>query len=218
MYINRHHRLDDDAALRALVDANALGTWVRAGPHGVAADHIPFLLDRERGPHGTLVGHVARANPVWRGLDAQAPSLVIFQGPQAYITPNWYPGKAQHGKVVPTWDYAVVHVHGVARAIEDRDWLLGILRCLSAAHEAAQPRPWTLDDAPPGYIDKLLRAIVGIEIAVTRFEGKLKASQDEDAQDRTGTVQGLRALACPNALAMAELVELGAQGLKPQAR
>lgn len=215
MYINRHHRFGDEEAMRALVEAHALGTWVLAGQQGIVANHLPFLLNRERGPHGSLIGHVARANPVWRALDAQAPSLVIFQGPQAYITPNWYPGKLEHGKVVPTWDYAVVHVHGVARAVEDRDWLLDMLRRLSAAHEAKQPRPWSLEDAPPGYIDKLLRAIVGIEIPITRFEGKLKASQDEDLQDRTGTVHGLRALACPNAAAMAALVE---RELPPQAR
>ncbi|MFC5478628.1 FMN-binding negative transcriptional regulator [Massilia suwonensis] len=209
MYINRHHRFDGEDAMRALVEANALGTWVLAGQQEIVANHIPFLLERERGPHGSLVGHVARANPVWRLLDAQAPSLVIFQGPQAYITPNWYPGKAEHGKVVPTWDYAVVHAHGAARAVEDRDWLLDMLRRLGATHEAGQPRPWTLEDAPPGYIDKLLRAIVGIEIRITRLEGKLKASQDEDVQDRIGTVHGLRSLDCPNATAMAELVERG---------
>lgn len=207
MYINRQHRFGSEEAMRTLIEANALGAWVLAGEDGMAANHIPFLFEPERGPHGTLVGHVARANPVWRALGRPAQSLVIFQGPQAYITPNWYPGRTEHGEVVPTWDYAVVHVHGVARAVEDRDWLRAMLRRLSAAQEAGQPGPWTVDGAPPACIDRLLRAIVGIEIAVTRLEGKLKASQDEAMQDRLGTVRGLRALGCPRAAAMAELVE-----------
>lgn len=207
MYVNKHHRFDDAGAMQALIDAYALGAWVLAGRDGLIANHIPFLLDRERGPHGTLVGHVARANPVWRMLDAQVESMVIFQGPQAYITPNWYPGKAEHGKVVPTWDYAVVHAHGVARAIEDRDWLLAMLGRLTGTHEATLQRPWRIEDAPPAYIDKLLRAIVGIEIRIDRLEGKLKASQDEAQEDRIGTVAGLRGLSDPKAGAMADLVK-----------
>ncbi|MBD8528449.1 MULTISPECIES: FMN-binding negative transcriptional regulator [unclassified Massilia] len=205
MYIRPDHRFDDPNALFALIEEHALGAWVLGGADGLLANHIPFLLDRERGPHGTLVGHVARANPVWRALAAGSPSLVMFQGPQAYITPNWYPGKAEHGKVVPTWDYAVVHAHGVARAVEDPAWLMDMLDRLTNAQEAAQPAPWKVSDAPRGYIDKLLRAIVGIEIPIDRLEGKLKASQDEAVRDRLGTVEGLRGLVRPKG-AMAELV------------
>jgi transcriptional regulator len=205
MYIRPDHRFDERDAQFALIEEHALGAWVLAGADGLVANHIPFLLDRHRGPHGTLVGHVARANPVWRALGAGAPSLVMFQGPQSYITPNWYPGKAEHGKVVPTWDYAVVHVHGTARAIDDRAWLLDMLDRLTNAQEAAQPAPWKVSDAPSDYIDKLLRAIVGIEIPIERLEGKLKASQDEAVRDRLGTVEGLRGLVRPKA-ALAELV------------
>jgi transcriptional regulator len=205
MYIRQDHRLDDLDAKFSLIEEHALGAWVIQGVDGLVANHIPFLLDRTRGPHGTLVGHVARANPVWKSLAAAAPSLVMFQGPQSYITPNWYPGKAEHGKVVPTWDYAVVHAHGVARAIEDRDWMMDMLARLTNAQEASQPAPWRVDDAPADYIDKLLRAIVGIEIPIERLEGKLKASQDEAVRDRIGTVEGLRGLLRPKAEAMAEL-------------
>jgi transcriptional regulator len=210
MYIRQEHALTDIDAIRALIDEHALGAWVLAGAEGLVANHLPFLLDRSRGPHGALVGHVARANPVWRMLDGQASSLVIFQGPQGYITPNWYPGKAEHGKVVPTWDYAVVHVHGVARAVDDPAWLMDMLERLTKAREAAQPAPWRVADAPSDYIGKLLRAIVGIEIGIDRFEGKLKASQDEDVADRLGTVEGLRGMLPPQA-ALADLV-LGACG------
>ncbi|QOL48621.1 FMN-binding negative transcriptional regulator [Massilia litorea] len=206
MYIRQDHQLTDVDTMFSLIDEHALGAWVVAGKDGLVANHLPFLLDRSRGPHGTLVGHVARANPVWRMLDGQASSLVIFQGPQSYITPNWYPGKAEHGKVVPTWDYAVVHAHGVARAIDDPAWLMDMLDRLTNAHEAAQPAPWRVADAPPDYIDRLLRAIVGIEITVERFEGKLKASQDEAVRDRLGTVEGLRGLVRPKA-ALADLVK-----------
>jgi transcriptional regulator len=213
VYIRQDHQLGDTDTMLALIDDHALGAWVLAGENGLVANHVPFLLDRSRGPQGTLVGHVARANPVWRMLDAPASSLVIFQGPQSYITPNWYPGKAEHGKVVPTWDYAVVHAHGVARAIDDPAWLMDMLERLTNAQEAAQPAPWRVADAPPEYIDKLLRAIVGIEITIDRFEAKLKASQDEAVRDRLGTVEGLRGLVRPQA-ALADLVEgaLDAQG------
>ena len=205
MYIRQDHRLEEVKAMHALMDDHALGAWVVNSAEGLVANHVPLLLDRSRGPHGTLVGHVARANPVWRALNPDTPSIVMFQGPQSYITPNWYPGKAEHGKVVPTWDYAVVHAHGVARAIEDPAWLLDMLERLTNAFEAAQPAPWQVKDAPADYIDKLLRAIVGIEIPIARLEGKLKASQDEAVRDRLGTVEGLRGLVRPKA-AMADLV------------
>ncbi|MDE2398735.1 MAG: FMN-binding negative transcriptional regulator, partial [Burkholderiales bacterium] len=135
------------------------------------------------------------------------PSVVMFRGPQAYITPGWYPGKAEHGKVVPTWNYVVAHAHGVARAIEDRDWLLDMLARLTRAHESARKPPWRLADAPADFIDAMLRGIVGIEIPIDRVEAKLKASQDEARPDRMGTVRGLREQHTDEAGAMAGLVE-----------
>jgi transcriptional regulator len=213
MYIRQDHRFEDLDARFSLIEQHALGAWVIQGQDGLVANHIPFLLDRTRGPHGTLIGHVARANPVWNSRAAATPSLVIFQGPQTYITPNWYPGKAEHGKVVPTWDYAVVHAHGVARAIEDRDWMMDMLDRLTNTQEASQPAPWRVADAPADYIDKMLRAIVGIEIPIERLEGKLKASQDEAVRDRIGTVEGLRGLLRPKSDAMADLVM---QAVRPE--
>jgi transcriptional regulator len=130
----------------------------------------------------------------------------MFQGPQAYITPGWYPSKAEHGQVVPTWNYMVAHAHGVARAIEDREWMLDMLNRLTDVHEARRSVPWSVGDAPSLFIDKLMRAVVGIEIPIDRLEGKLKASQDEAMQDRLGTVRGLHKETCDEAGAMADLV------------
>lgn len=216
MYLHPQHRLDDTEALHALMAQNPLGAWVCHGPQGLVANHVPFWLDRSRGPLGTLVGHVSRANPVWSVLGPAVPSVVMFQGPQTYITPNWYPGKAQHGQVVPTWNYLVVHAHGVARAFDDRAGLLAMLNQLTNAQEAGQPVPWRVGDAPPAFIDQFLRAIVGIEIPMDRLEGKRKASQDEALPDRLGTVQGLRALATDQAAAMADLVAQAIDSDPPQ--
>lgn len=173
---------------------------------GLIANHVPFYLDRNKGPFGTLIGHVSRANDVWRKLSGGISSVVMFQGPQAYISPGWYPGKVVHGKVVPTWNYAVAHAHGVARAIEDRDWILDMLNQLTNVHEARQSVQWRVDDAPADHINKLIHAIVGIETPIDRLDGKLKASQDEDLQDRIGTVNGLQRIPRDEAKSMASLV------------
>lgn len=215
MYLPPAHRFpseDGSGAFHALMAAHPLGAWVCAGPNGeLVANHVPFLLDPTRGRHGTLVGHVARANPVWRALDVPVRSVVMFQGPQAYVTPGWYPGKAAHGEVVPTWDYVVVHAHGLARAVHERDAVLAMLRRLTAAHESRQTRPWSVDDAPASFIDRLLRAVVGIEIAIDRLDGKLKASQDEAMEDRRGTAQGLQARGDDMARAMGGWVQAAVQ-------
>jgi transcriptional regulator len=206
MYIRKQHQLSDREAIFSLIEAHALGAWVCTVDGELVANHIPFFLDRSRGPSGTLLGHVSRANPVWRALAAGLPSVVLFQGPQSYITPGWYPGKAEHGKVVPTWNYVVAHVHGVAQVREAPDWLRDMLQRLAQVHESPQPVPWRVDDAPADYIDKMLRAIVGIEIPIDRLVGKLKASQDEDMPDRLGTVAGLAQCPGDEARAMAALV------------
>lgn len=207
MYANPLHRLTDRETLFALMASHPLGAWVCHGRDGLIANHVPFLLDRSRGPFGSLIGHVSRANPVWRELGSAGLSVVMFQGPQAYITPGWYPGKAEHGEVVPTWNYVVAHAHGVARAVEDRAWVFDMLKRLVTAHEAAQPSPWSASDAPVPFMEKMMRAIVGIEIRIDRLEGKLKASQDEAMPDRRGTVRGLSEQACDTARAMAALVQ-----------
>lgn len=194
--------------LHELMHSHPLGLLITQTASGIEANPVPFLLDPARGPHGTLRGHVARANPVWRDTRADADSLVVFQGPQAYVSPNWYASKAETGKVVPTWNYVMVEARGRLRAIDDAAWLLGFLRDLTRRHEAAQERPWQVDDAPAGYIDGLLRAIVGIEIELVSLRGKWKVSQNRPAADREGVVRGLRETAPINddARAMAALV------------
>lgn len=207
MYVSKHHAMPSVESAHALIEAHSLGAWVVAAEEGLVANHIPFLLDRSRGKYGTLLGHISRANPVWRHLPASGQSVVMFQGPQAYITPGWYPSKQAHGKVVPTWDYAVAHAHGVARAVHDETWLRELLVRLTAVNEAMQQVPWKLSDAPKDFIDKLLNAVVGIEIPIDSLIGKLKASQDEELQDRLGTVAGLAAQGTENASTLASLVQ-----------
>lgn len=207
MYVPKYHAMPDIHDAHALIDAHPLGAWVAPGEDGLIANHIPFLLDRSRGPFGTLLGHVSRANPVWHQLPELAPSVVMFQGPQSYITPNWYPSKLADGKVVPTWNYCVAHAHGVARPIDDREWLQEMLMRLTAFNESSQPSPWQVTDAPADFIDKMARAVVGIEIAIERLDGKLKVSQDEALQDRLGTVAGLESEGTEKAAAMASLVK-----------
>ena len=208
MYRPAAHRLDDVPEMWALIDAHPLGHWACPTADGLSGHHIPWRLERPGGAGGlgTLIGHVARANRVWTQLPEQGASLVMFVGPQAYITPGWYPGKQAHGEVVPTWNYVAVHAHGVARAVHQPDAVRALLSRLTDAQEAQQPHPWRLTDAPADYIDRLLRAVVGIEITIERLEGRLKLSQDEAPQDRAGTVQGLRALQQPHTDALAELV------------
>ena len=191
MYIHPQHRFDHPAALQALVADHALGAWVCAGPAGLVANHVPFFLDRSRGPLGTLVGHVARANPVWQALGPAVPSVVMFQGPQAYITPGWYPGHAAHGQVVPTWNYLVAHAHGVARVVDDRAALLAMLHLLTDAHESSQAAPWQMADAPAAFMDRMLGAIVGIEIPTTGWKASARP-----ARTRTWPTATARCAAC----------------------
>lgn len=206
MYIPKYHAMDDLAAMQAHIQQHALGAWVCMTDSGLVANHIPFVLDRQWGRHGRLLGHVSRANPVWRALPDGAPSVVMFMGPNAYITPAWYPGKQAHGKVVPTWNYVTVHAHGLARAVEDPDWILDMLHRLTGAQEADRSDPWQVADAPMDFVRAKLRAIIGIEIAIDRLEARLKVSQDEDREDRLGTVEGLMQEKTTHAQAMAGMV------------
>ena len=162
MYIPKHYETTDVRELHALIDRHPLGTWVTAAGHGIVANHIPFLIDAQRGEFGTLVAHVAKANPVWRALVDGNESIVIFQGPDAYVSPSWYPSKKEHGKVVPTWNYAAVHAYGPARAIHDHAWLMDLVERLTAKHEAGRASSWKVSDAPPHYIARRIEAIVGI--------------------------------------------------------
>ena len=201
---NRQFQVTDPATLHALVRTQPLATLVIAQACALHANHVPLYLDPARGPQGTLIGHVARANALWPLLPQQA--VAVFHGPQAYVSPSWYPSKALDGKQVPTWNYAAVHAHGTLSAFDDPERLRAVLETLTEQHEAHRPDPWRIDDAPPDYIDRLLRAIVGIELAVDRWEGLWKMSQNRTDTDRAGVVQGLRAEGVPGAQAMADLM------------
>lgn len=205
MYLPSHFEENRDAVMHALVRAHPFGLLITREGEEPCADAVPFLIDAARGPHGTLVAHVARANPLWRHAQGQR-VLVVFQGPQAYVSPSAYPSKAEHGKVVPTWNYAVVHAHGTPRAIEAPDEVLAIVTRLTQTHEAGSAVPWAVSDAPADYIEQMLKAIVGIEIAVERWVGKWKASQNRGVPDRLGTVAGLRQRGGEQGLGMAALV------------
>ena len=201
---NRQFQVQDPAMLQALVRKQPLATLVIAHEDALHANHVPLFLDPDRGPNGTLVGHVARANGVWPLLPQTA--VAVFHGPQAYVSPSWYPSKALDGKQVPTWNYTAVHAHGRLSAFDDPERLRAVLETLTEQHEAHRPAPWRISDAPPDYIDKLLRAIVGIELAVDRWEGLWKMSQNRTDTDRVGVVQGLRAEGTPAANAVVDLM------------
>jgi len=207
MYIPAHHEERDIPTLHALINAHPLGTWVTQGDGELIANHVPFLIDPTRGPNGTLLCHVARANPLWQSFSISVDSVVIFQGPQAYISPSWYASKRIHGKVVPTWDYAVVHAHGMPRAIEDRDWLLTFVSRLTDTQESTEAQRWKVTDAPHDYIDRLLQRIVGIEIPVSKLIGKWKVNQNSPEADKLGTVNGLMAREDAEAAQVAALVD-----------
>ncbi len=187
MYLPKHFEQPDAAALEKLMREHPLATLVSTGPDGLTANHIPLEFDVAS---QTLRGHVARANPVWK-VAAGQPVLAVFQGPQAYVTPNWYPAKAATHKVVPTWNYAVVHAHGTLAVTEDAPWLHALVSRLTRHHESTQPQPWAVSDAPDEYIQQMLRAIVGIELPVQRLVGKYKLHQNHPAETHAGVVQGL---------------------------
>jgi transcriptional regulator len=183
-----------------------LATLVTMGASGLIATHLPMVLSPGEGAPDILRGHVSRANPQWRELDASVEALAIFAGTDHYITPSWYPEKFEDGKVVPTWNYAVVHVYGPVRLVEDPGWLLTHLKSLTAQHESAFARPWAVTDAPEDYIASQLRGIVGIEIPVRRMEGKWKVSQNKSEQTRESIEKGLEDLGTPASVAMRDLV------------
>ena len=198
----REERID---VMHALMRNHRLATLVTVNDGVPDANHLPLLIDPEPLPHGTLRGHVARANPVWRQAEGQE-VLAIFQGPQSYVTPSWYPSKRETGQVVPTWNYAVVHAHGQLVVHDDRAWLRALVTRLTDQQEAALATPWHVDDAPAGYLERMLGAIVGIEIPITRLMGKWKVSQNRISADRAGVVEGLRQQDDAQAQAMADLV------------
>lgn len=192
MYTPAHFANTDPLALQHLLRTHPLGILVTHSADGLDANHLPFEFDPARGALGTLNGHVARANPVWRQCADGAEVLVIFRGVAGYISPNWYPSKHQAHRQVPTWNYEAVHAHGYLTVHDDERFVRGVVARLTRTHEAQEPRPWTMGDSAPGYIDAMLQAIVGIEITVTRIEAKAKLSQNRDLRDREGAITALR--------------------------
>jgi transcriptional regulator len=192
MYLPKHFEETRVEVMHALMAAHPLGLLVTNGADGLQANSIPFMVDVGPAPSGTLIAHVARANPLWREA-AGTPVLVVFQGPQAYVSPSSYASKAEHGKVVPTWNYIMVQARGRLRAIDDAAHLHALVSRLTATHEAGRDNPWSVDDAPRDYIDATLKAIVGLEIEIESLVGKWKVSQNRSTADRQGVARMLAA-------------------------
>jgi len=193
MYVPAHFAESRPEVLHDLIRRHPLGILVTHGADGLDANHIPFELTAPSGSLGILGGHVARANPLWRELADGAEVMVIFRAADAYISPNWYPSEHEQHRQVPTWNYMVAHAHGRVRIVDDERFVRGIVGRLTRTHEAGQPAPWKMADSSRDFIDGLLQAIVGIEIEITRLEGKAKLSQNKDARDLQGAVDGVRA-------------------------
>jgi len=206
VYIPPSFAEHDVSVLHAFIEAHPLGALVTASATGLFATHLPLVLDRSRGAYGTLQGHIARANPHHELAGETAEALVLFTGADAYVTPSLYPSKSEHGKVVPTWNYVAVHAHGTLRFVREPGALRRHLEQLTALHEASRPRPWSIADTPDGYVDKLLGAIVGVEIEIARLDGKWKMSQNRPAADVEGVIEGLGASDDPRQREVAELV------------
>jgi transcriptional regulator len=179
--------------LHEFVERYSFATLIVSTSDGPTANHVPLVLDPARGTHGTLVGHIARANPLWRQAPAQAPALAVFHGPHRYVSPTWYASRAATGEVVPTWNYEVVHARGTITFFEDRAQLRALVERLTESQERGRPNAWQVAEAPAGYLATMLDAIVGLEIALTGLVGKFKASQNRNPADRAGVVAGLTA-------------------------
>ncbi len=206
MYLPSHFEETRPEVLQQLLRSQPLGLLVTQGAAGMEANAIPFLLDPERGPHGTLRAHVARANPVWREARSDVDSMVVFQGPQAYVSPGWYPTKKETGKVVPTWNYVLVQARGRLTVMDDVAWVRRFVGELTDRHEAPLAAPWKVDHAPADYIATLLQAIVGIEIELTSLTGKWKVSQNRPVADREGVARSLAEVGGSEAMAMVQQV------------
>ena len=193
MYLPPHFSATDPESLHQLILAHPLGALITHGEQGLDANHLPFEFDSEEGEHGVLRAHVARNNSLWQEVKDGDEVLVIFRAADGYISPNWYPGKQAHHKQVPTWNYSVVHAHGHIRVHNDARFVRRLLANLTRRHEAGEPVPWKMADAPREYIEAMVQAVVGIEIEVVRLVGKFKLSQNKDEGDRQGAIHALQA-------------------------
>jgi transcriptional regulator len=193
MYLPEHFAETRPDALHRIIREHPLGLLVTHGPAGLDADHLPFEFDPGAGPHGVLLAHVARANPLWQRCPTGTPVMVVFRGAHGYVSPSWYPSKHEAHRQVPTWNYEVVHVHGTLAVRDDERFVRGLVARLTRRHEAAEPVPWKMSDAAPEFVDAMLRNIVGLEIAVTSLTGKRKLGQNKEARDRLGAADALDA-------------------------
>ena len=203
MYLPKHFAETDVSTMHALMRQHPLATVVRHGAAGLDANHIPFLLVDQPAPYGKLQGHVARANPLCKAGEGADDVLVIFQGAESYISPSNYATKAEHGKVVPTWNYTAVHAYGRLRLIDDAEWIFAQISALTVTNESTLPQPWAVSDAPADYIEKMLGAIVGIEITIERLIGKWKVSQNQPPANQASLIAALKETGNP----MAELIQ-----------
>ena len=207
MYTPAQFKVEDAGEAHALMRAHPFAVLVTTGADGLVATHLPTVLKvDDANPLGRIECHLARPNPQWKTAAPDTDALLIFQGPEAYIRPGWYPSKAEHGKVVPTWNYAVVHAYGRLRVMDDQAWLLAHVAELTNQQEAPFDARWATTDAPEGFMAVMARGIVGIELAITRLEGKLKMSQNRPPADRAGVVRGLGERAGDSDAAVAALV------------
>jgi len=185
----------DEPRIDLLHDAirkNGFATVVSMTADGLVASHAPLMLDPDPAPYGTLIGHLAKANPHARAADPRVQTLVIFQGPDGYITPSYYPAKQEHGKVVPTWNYTAIHAYGTLEVFDDPARLLAVVTRLTNLHEAKRAQAWAVSDAPDAFVQGMLRGIIGIALPIARLEGKVKMSQNRPAADQNGVIEGLR--------------------------
>ncbi|MGA7158484.1 MAG: FMN-binding negative transcriptional regulator [Acidobacteriaceae bacterium] len=216
MYTPEAFRVDDLPTLHAEMQLHPFAALVSLTSTGLVATHLPILLDPNRGPNGTITGHVSRANHQWQTTDPATEALLLFTGPQTYVTPNWYPAKQETHRVVPTWNYAAIHAYGPITFFDDPTRLLAIVTRLTDIHESTSPTPWQVTDAPAPFIQGQLKAIVGFELPITRLEGKRKFNQNRSAADQAGVVAGLRSLNDPTKSSVADYMESITARLKPE--
>lgn len=206
MYLQPQFEEARTDVLQQLIRAHPLATFVTLMGSEIVVNHMPFLIATDVGEFGTLKGHIPRTNPVWSAFHGGQEAVAVFQGPQSYITPSWYPSKCAHGRVVPTWNYAVVHVRGRPRIIEDANWLLAHLTELTDEHEFREAHPWKLSDAPEDFTQQMIARLVGIELPIGSITGKWKVSQNRPIDDRLAVATGLRSRGDDVSRAMADLV------------
>lgn len=207
MYSPAAFRVDDLEQIQTQIDHSPLAILVTQDEQGLLASHLPLFLDRQAGDHGTLYGHFARANKHWQSLANGAEVLVIFPGASAYVSPGYYPSKAEDHKAVPTWNYIAVHAYGQAEVFDDPQRLRDVVSRLSQHHEQGRPQPWSVDEAPADYLDAMLRGIVGFALPIARLEGKWKLSQNQTPRNRKGVRDGLLASSAPTEQAVAQAMQ-----------